>query len=428
MYIAFGVLCSGISQLIATMPRAPIGLPNINSTCYMNAGLQSLYQVIPLTSGLLALPEDGYSEGSLARAYQQFVRDYTSSTDSVAKPPILEAFYEPLQKFLSDVGREAMQDVTEAIRPILVSLQGTSEDKRPLGSQFGFTAEYHTTCQTCHISSDSTQEIHNSLDIQTSQADSLRGCLDVYFTSEQVYRFCYNVACPHSGYKKIVTTLLSEVKKKDETLYQQLFERKDALFKQLVAHDGMIKGAIEHIDLSSDSLAKLNLLLDPKQSYSFVGEVKAMSLIVFLNKNKSTAMDRNVVLLSLPQTFYIALAQQITQTLITLNHSIVTIFNNKPHSFFLQKPQKNDLYMMYNPQMSGNLANTLELMHIKTSIIYALHEALYAEQAARFISMDTSTRNAEKLLIQTKIDYNKARQASITSELIELSASTQLID
>jgi len=122
---------------------------------------------------------------------------------------------------------------------------------------------------------------------------------------------------------------------------------------------------------------------------------------------------------------YIALAQQLTHLLITLNHPIISIFNNKPQSFFIQRPQKKDLFIMYNKKAPQNLANTLELMHIKTSIIYALHEALYAEQAARFISMDTSTRNAEKLLTQTKIDYNKARQASITSELTELSASTQ---
>lgn len=125
---------------------------------------------------------------------------------------------------------------------------------------------------------------------------------------------------------------------------------------------------------------------------------------------------------------YIHIAQQVTQLLITLDHPLVTVLSNKPRTFFVQKPHQQDLLITYDAHAPANLVNTIELMHIKVSIMYALHEALYAEQAARFLSMDSSTRNAETLLIQTKIDYNKARQANITRELTELSASSQLLD
>jgi len=37
--------------------------------------------------------------------------------------------------------------------------------------------------------------------------------------------------------------------------------------------------------------------------------------------------------------------------------------------------------------------------------------------------MDSSTRNADKLLETTKLEYNKLRQAKITKELIELVGS-----
>ena len=48
---------------------------------------------------------------------------------------------------------------------------------------------------------------------------------------------------------------------------------------------------------------------------------------------------------------------------------------------------------------------------------------MMAEQSARFISMDSSTQNAENLLKSMQLLYNKLRQAKITKELAELSSS-----
>jgi F-type H+-transporting ATPase subunit gamma len=52
-----------------------------------------------------------------------------------------------------------------------------------------------------------------------------------------------------------------------------------------------------------------------------------------------------------------------------------------------------------------------------------LFQSLLAEHAARFISMDTATRNANSLLETTRLEYNKLRQAKITKELTELVGS-----
>ena len=49
-----------------------------------------------------------------------------------------------------------------------------------------------------------------------------------------------------------------------------------------------------------------------------------------------------------------------------------------------------------------------------------LFHSLLSEQAARFLSMDNSTRSAEGLLEINKLHYNKLRQAKITKELTEL--------
>lgn len=65
----------------------------------------------------------------------------------------------------------------------------------------------------------------------------------------------------------------------------------------------------------------------------------------------------------------------------------------------------------------------LALQALEVTIQHLLFESLLAEQAARFISMDSSTRNAEKILEETILWYNKLRQAKITRELTELTGS-----
>lgn len=52
-----------------------------------------------------------------------------------------------------------------------------------------------------------------------------------------------------------------------------------------------------------------------------------------------------------------------------------------------------------------------------------LVESLSAEAAARFISMQNATQNADSLLTDMKLEFNKRRQAKITLELSELATS-----
>ena len=65
---------------------------------------------------------------------------------------------------------------------------------------------------------------------------------------------------------------------------------------------------------------------------------------------------------------------------------------------------------------------------IKDLVPYILQHDFYefvveseaSEHGARLTAMSMATDNAEKLLMETKLEYNKARQANITEELIEI--------
>ena len=63
-----------------------------------------------------------------------------------------------------------------------------------------------------------------------------------------------------------------------------------------------------------------------------------------------------------------------------------------------------------------------------TSLIYgALLESLASENGARMAAMDAATGNAEEMIEELALLYNRARQGTITQELTEIIAGAQAI-
>lgn len=54
-------------------------------------------------------------------------------------------------------------------------------------------------------------------------------------------------------------------------------------------------------------------------------------------------------------------------------------------------------------------------------------ESNAAEQGARMVAMDNATSNAGELLDELKLTYNRARQAAITTEIIEISSGAEAL-
>lgn len=73
------------------------------------------------------------------------------------------------------------------------------------------------------------------------------------------------------------------------------------------------------------------------------------------------------------------------------------------------------------------LINYLIPRQLNIQFLKALHESNAAEQGARMTSMETATNNAADLIRELGIIYNKARQASITTELLEIVAGAEAL-
>jgi len=74
---------------------------------------------------------------------------------------------------------------------------------------------------------------------------------------------------------------------------------------------------------------------------------------------------------------------------------------------------------IYEPSPSGVLDKLLP-MHVNIQIWRVMLESYAAEQGARMTAMDNATDNAEELSDALTLQYNKARQAAITKELLEI--------
>lgn len=66
------------------------------------------------------------------------------------------------------------------------------------------------------------------------------------------------------------------------------------------------------------------------------------------------------------------------------------------------------------------LVETLAPMYINNFIFKSLQEATTSELAARMTAMSNATKNAKDFIKKLVLEYNKARQASITQEISEI--------
>ncbi len=74
---------------------------------------------------------------------------------------------------------------------------------------------------------------------------------------------------------------------------------------------------------------------------------------------------------------------------------------------------------IYEPSKEALLDNLLP-MYCNVEIYRALLESFASEHGARMTAMDAATNNAKDMIGKLTLQYNRARQAAITTELMEI--------
>jgi F-type H+-transporting ATPase subunit gamma len=111
----------------------------------------------------------------------------------------------------------------------------------------------------------------------------------------------------------------------------------------------------------------------------------------------------------------------------TVSH-IPTMIKLLPVEVNDKEEAKQDNLTMMNYEPEEEEALNIIIPKYVTSLIYgALVEAVASENGARMQAMDSATSNAEEMINDLSLKYNRARQGSITQELTEIIAGANAI-
>ncbi len=91
-----------------------------------------------------------------------------------------------------------------------------------------------------------------------------------------------------------------------------------------------------------------------------------------------------------------------------------------------EEPTTNSVDYIYEPDRLEVLEQLLPKM-VEVQIFRALLESNASEQGARMSSMDSASRNASEMIDRLTLQYNRARQAAITTELMEIISGAESV-
>lgn len=93
-----------------------------------------------------------------------------------------------------------------------------------------------------------------------------------------------------------------------------------------------------------------------------------------------------------------------------------TSVNKEPQANYIFEPNKEEILEAMVPKA------------IKVQLYKALLDSFASEHGARMTAMHQATENADELLKNLKLTYNKARQASITNEILEIVGGAEALN
>ncbi|MBJ7879701.1 ATP synthase F1 subunit gamma [Gelidibacter salicanalis] len=93
----------------------------------------------------------------------------------------------------------------------------------------------------------------------------------------------------------------------------------------------------------------------------------------------------------------------------------------------MEKDEDVDVDYIFEPS-KAEIVKQLIPKSLKTQLFKALRDSFASEHGARMTAMHKATDNATELRDQLKLTYNKARQASITNEILEIVGGAEALN
>ena len=107
------------------------------------------------------------------------------------------------------------------------------------------------------------------------------------------------------------------------------------------------------------------------------------------------------------------------KNMITQELHVNTILPIDTEAFDCEEAQSSSM-LEIEAEDEEKMLDSLVEKYINYNMYYSLIDSVAAEHSARMQAMDTATNNAKEMVKNLNVQFNKARQAAITTELIEI--------
>jgi len=122
--------------------------------------------------------------------------------------------------------------------------------------------------------------------------------------------------------------------------------------------------------------------------------------------------------------------QNLMDEVLVVYTKLITTINQKPKITKILPVEESDLTdvevkssysgdILYDPTPRAVL-NVLVPQYIVGAVFATLVQSVASEQCARMVAMNSANKNADKMLENLKLEYNRARQEKVTNELLEI--------
>ncbi|PKA98335.1 ATP synthase F1 subcomplex gamma subunit [Flavobacteriaceae bacterium MAR_2009_75] len=161
----------------------------------------------------------------------------------------------------------------------------------------------------------------------------------------------------------------------------------------------------------------------------------------FLNKKSSVISNHSAVYDDLNFDAVSAIAEELMEQFVSGNYDRIDIVYNKfknaatqivmTEQFLPIVPAEGGESISTDYKFEPSKAEIVEQLipkSLKTQLYKAIRDSFASEHGARMTAMHKATDNATELRDQLKLTYNKARQAAITNEILEIVGGAEALN
>jgi F-type H+-transporting ATPase subunit gamma len=163
-----------------------------------------------------------------------------------------------------------------------------------------------------------------------------------------------------------------------------------------------------------------------KRDYNIIAEYPGFwDDIVF---NKATEIMKSVVNDFKSGTFdKVKVAYNEFKSVIAQNRIVESVLPIDPSTLVDGEEEISSTEYIFEPDVENILKKLLPL-HLNLQLWKAILESNAAEQGARMTAMDNATENAQEMKEDLQLEYNRARQSAITTEISEIISGAQALE